>query len=156
MTLTTRVPRSARLAALTLSMLALGACSTEVADTHPEQPVSKRQEAFKGMLRSFEPMGTMLKEGRYDPERFTRHAGEVAALKEAPWPHFGPDTNYPPTKALAAVWDRPEDFARLRSKFIATIDALVAAAASREQAQVRSAFAAAQDSCKACHRDFRK
>lgn len=148
--------RSTRLATIVLSTLVLGACSGEVADTHPDQPVTKRQQAFKNMLRDFEPMGTMLRNERYDHEAFARHASAVAALKEAPWPHFVADSNYPPTKALAAVWERRADFERRRADFIAAIDALSAAAERRDQAEVRTTFAAAQDSCKACHREFRK
>lgn len=148
--------RSLRLLPILLSTFALAACTAEVADTHPDQPVTKRQQAFKQLLRSFEPMGKMLQDSRYDPEAFARHAGEVATLKDAPWAHFGPDTNYPPTKALAAVWERPDDFERRRGDFIAAIDALSAAAATRDETGVRAAFATAQDSCKACHRDFRK
>lgn len=147
---------AARLALLSLCALILAACSSEVPDTHPDQPVTKRKQAFKAMLRNVEPMGTMLRDKRYDPDAFARMANEFASLREQPWPHFGPDTNYPPTKALAAVWERPAEFEQRRQDFIAASDRLIAAAAARDEAQARSAYAAVQDSCKACHRDFRK
>ncbi len=147
---------SVRLALLSLSALTLAACSSEIPDTHPEQPVTKRQQAFKAMLRSFEPMGTMLKDRRYDPDAFARLANELASLRERPWSHFGPDTNYPPTKALPAVWERPADFEQRRTSFIEASDRLIAAAAARNEADARSAYAEVQDSCKACHRDFRR
>lgn len=147
---------SVRLALLSLSALTLAACSSEIPDTHPDQPVTKRQQAFKAMLRSFEPMGTMLKDRRYDPDAFARLANELASLRERPWSHFGPDTNYPPTKALPAVWERPADFEQRRTSFIEASDRLIAAAAARNEADARSAYAEVQDSCKACHRDFRR
>jgi len=147
---------SVRLALLSLSALTLAACSSEIPDTHPEQPVTKRQQAFKAMLRSFEPMGTMLKDRRYDPDAFARLANELASLRERPWSHFGPDTNYPPTKALPAVWEKPADFEQRRTSFIEASDRLIAAAAARNEADARSAYAEVQDSCKACHRDFRR
>lgn len=147
---------SVRLALLSLSALTLAACSSEIPDTHPEQPVTKRQQAFKAMLRTFEPMGTMLKDRRYDPDAFARLANELASLRERPWSHFGPDTNYPPTKALPAVWERPADFEQRRTSFIEASDRLIAAAAARNEADARSAYAEVQDSCKACHRDFRR
>lgn len=147
---------SVRLALLSLSALTLAACSSEIPDTHPDQPVTKRQQAFKAMLRSFEPMGTMLKDRRYDPDAFARLANELASLRERPWSHFGPDTNYPPTKALPAVWEKPADFEQRRTSFIEASDRLIAAAAARNEADARSAYAEVQDSCKACHRDFRR
>lgn len=146
----------ARLALLSLCALILAGCSNEVPDTHPDQPVTKRKQAFKAMLRSFEPMGTMLRDKRYDPDTFARLANELAGLRDQPWSHFGPDTNYPPTKALASVWEKPAEFEQRRQEFIAASDRLIAAAAARDEAQARSAYAAVQDSCKACHRDFRK
>lgn len=148
--------RLSRLALLALTPLLLAACSAEVADTHPDQPVTKRQQAFKAMLRSFEPMHTMLHERRYDADAFLRQAQAFAATREAPWAHFGADTNYPPTKATAAVWAKPAEFNQRRDEFFATADRLLAAAATRVEADVRSAYAATQDSCKACHRDFRR
>lgn len=147
---------SVRLALLSLSALTLAACSSEIPDTHPEQPVTKRQQAFKAMLRCFEPMGTMLKDRRYDPDAFARLANELASLRERPWSHFGPDTNYPPTKALPAVWEKPADFEQRRTSFIEASDRLIAAATARNEADARSAYAEVQDSCKACHRDFRR
>ena len=136
--------------------LALAACSGPVEDTRPGQPVKQRQDAFKAMLRSFEPMGTMLKDKRYDADAFARLADEFARLRDAPWQHFGADTNYPPTKAKPAVWEKPAEFEQRRQEFVSATDRLLAAAAARNEAEARTTYAAAQDSCKACHNDFRK
>lgn len=151
-----RSKRPVRLALLALSALTLSACSQDVADTHPDQPVTKRQQAFKAMLRGFEPMGTMLQEKRYDADAFARLASSFVELRDAPWSHFGADTNYPPTKAKPAVWEKPAEFEQRREAFIAATDRLLAAASARVEADARTAYAAAQDSCKACHRDFRR
>lgn len=151
-----RAALPARLALLSLCALLLAACSSEVPDTHPDQPVTKRKQAFKAMLRSVEPMGTMLRDKRYDPDAFAHLANELASVREQPWPHFGPDTNYPPTKALAAVWDKPAEFEQRKQEFMTASERLIGAAATSDEAQARSAYAAVQDSCKACHRDFRK
>lgn len=151
-----RSKSATRLALAALCALTLAACSSEVPDTHPDQPVTKRQQAFKAMLRSFEPMGTMLKDRRYDADDFARMAEEFGRLHEQPWTHFGPDTNYPPTKAKPAVWDKPAEFEQRRQEFFAATERLLGAAAARNEADARSTYAAVQDSCKACHRDFRK
>ncbi len=145
-----------RLAAcLLISVACLAACG-EVEDTRPGQPVKQRQQAFKAMLRSFEPMGKMLRDQRYDTDRFAALAAELAALRDAPWPHFGPDTLYPPSKATAAVWQRAGDFERERLNFAGAVDRLQAAAGSRDKAVIEPAYKAVYDSCQSCHRDFRE
>ena len=152
------MPRSkfaTRLTLVVLSALTLAACSSEVPDTHPDQPVTKRKQAFKAMLRSFEPMGVQLRENRYEPEAFLQQARTLHQLKDAPWSHFGPDTHYPPTKATEKVWQEPERFAAEREGFLKALDQLLAAAESREEARVKPAYQAVQDSCRSCHKPFR-
>lgn len=139
--------------ALILPLL-LSACG-EVKDTRPGQPVAHRQQAFKAILRSFEPMGVQLREKRYDPDKFLQQAQALAGLKDGPWSHFGPDTHYPPTKATARVWEVPERFAQEREQFLQGVDALLAAAATREEARVRPAYEALQQSCRSCHKPFK-
>lgn len=151
-----RMKPTARIALTALFALSLTACSQKVEDTHPDQPVTKRQEAFKAMLRTFEPMGTMLRTERFDADAFARLAQQLNTLRDQPWAHFGADTNYPPTKAKAAVWQKPDEFEAKRVRFVEATDALVAAAERRTQADARSAYEAVQNSCKACHNDFRR
>ena len=145
-----------RLFCCLLPLVALAGCSPVVEDTRPGQPVKQRQDAFKAVLRSFEPMGLMLRDKRYDPEAFAHLAAELASRRDAPWAHFGPDTNYPPTKAKEAVWSRPDEFAREREQFVAVTDALLAAAQTRELGAVQAAYEQVHASCKSCHRVFKR
>jgi cytochrome c556 len=138
-----------------LAIVALTACSGAVEDTRPGQPVKQRQDAFKSMLRTFEPMGTMLRTSRYDADEFSRLAAQLATVRDTPWAHFGADTNYPPTKAKKAVWDQPEVFEQKREAFLASTEALLVAAQSRDAAQVRAAYDNTAQSCKSCHDRFR-
>jgi len=133
----------------------LVACG-EVEDTRPGQPVKQRQDAFKAMLRAFEPMGTMLREQRYDADKFAKQAAALAALRDTPWAHFGPDTQYPPSKSKAAVWEKPEAFSQAREQFVTAVDALSAAVATREQAQIEARYKQVYDTCQGCHKTFRE
>ena len=135
--------------------LLLTACG-EPADTLPDKPVTQRRAAFNTILKAFEPMGMMLRDKRYDADAFARMADEFSRLRDQPWAHFGADTNYPPTKAKPAVWEKPAEFEQRRQEFTAATERLLAAAAARNEAEARSTYAAVQDSCKACHNDFRK
>ena len=140
-----------------LSTLAfLAGCSAEPQDDRPGQPVKMRQTAFKEILRSFEPMGVMLRKNRYNAAEFLALANEVASKRDAPWSHFGPDTNYPPTKATPAVWEQPERFERDRATFFRAVDALLVAAQTKDRKQVEAPYQAVHDACQECHRTFKK
>ncbi|MDR1994277.1 cytochrome c [Azonexus sp.] len=146
------LPAALFLSATTL----LTACSGEVEDTRPGQPVKTRQQAFKAMIRSFEPMGVMLRGKTYDADKFLTLANELVAQRDAPWAHFGPDTNYPPTKATAEVWQLPEKFAQDRQAFIAAIDTLLVAAQTKDRKQLDAPYQAVYDACQSCHKTFKQ
>lgn len=133
----------------------LGGCG-EVEDTRPGQPVKTRQVAFKEMVKAFEPMGVILRKGSYDADKFLPLAEELVAKRDGPWTHFGPDTNYPPTKATAEVWKQPEAFAKDKKNFIAATDALLAAAQSKDKAAVEKTYDAVHEACKTCHKQFKE
>ncbi|WP_415035379.1 c-type cytochrome [Azonexus sp.] len=135
--------------------LLFAACG-EVEDTRPGQPVKTRQQAFKEMIKVFEPMGVMLREGRYEPEKFLRLASALHETREAPWTHFAADTNYPPTKATAQVWEDEAGFVREKEKFLAATDKLLAAAKAQDETQSKTAYEAVYASCQDCHKPFKK
>ena len=137
-----------------LSATLLAACG-EPEDTRPGQPVKQRQTAFKDIIKSFEPMGVMLRKGSYDAERIEKFTAELIAKRDLPWSHFGPDTHYPPTKATAEVWSKPAEFEQEKQAFIAATDKLQAAVQSKDKAQVSAAYDAVHDSCKSCHKTFK-
>ena len=145
-----------RLASLILATALLAACSGEVEDTRPGQPVKARQQAFKDIIRSFEPMGVMLRGKGYDADKFLALANEVVAKREAPWGHFGADTNYPPTKATAEVWQQPEKFEQARLAFFTATDKLLAAAQTKDRKQLEAPYKAAYETCQDCHKTFKK
>ena len=134
--------------------LTLAACG-EVEDTRPGQPVKTRQQAFKEIVKTFEPMGVMLRKNQYDADKFIVLADALKARRDAPWAHFGPDTNYPPSKATPAVWSQTEEFEKGHQSFIATTDALVEAAKSKDVARITAAYGKVHDTCQTCHKTFK-
>ena len=134
----------------------LTACSGEVEDTRPGQPVKTRQMAFKDIIRSFEPMGVMLRTNTYDADKFLKLATELVAKRDAPWAHFGADTDYPPTKATPEVWAQPEKFEQQRRAFIAATDSLLAAAQSKDDKQLAAPYKTLYATCQDCHKIFKK
>lgn len=148
--------KSVFLATAISSVLALSACSGPVEDTLPGQPIKQRQEAFKEILRTFEPMGTALRTERYEAESFERMATALVARRDAPWAHFRDDSYQPPTRAQQVVWTRAEDFESARQAFITATDTLVESARTHELEAVRPAYQAVEESCRQCHQQFRK
>ncbi|GAB1393924.1 cytochrome c [Rhodocyclaceae bacterium] len=136
--------------------LGLAACDKPPEDTRPGQPVKTRQTAFKEMLRVFEPMGTMLRDGKYDAGKFEAMAAALIAKRDGPWTHFGPDTHYPPTKAKPEVWEKAAEFEAARAGFFKSTDALLSAAQSKELKGVEDAYARVYDDCQSCHDAFKK
>lgn len=134
--------------------LLVTACG-EPEDTRPGQPVTQRRTAFKEILKSFEPMGVQLRNQRYDAKQFAVLANHLNKAKEGPWTHFGPNTNYPPTKAKAAVWSEPEKFEASRQSFLKAAESLVVAAESHDGKLVSVAYEAVHDTCRACHKYFK-
>jgi cytochrome c556 len=152
-----RPHRPVRLALLLATLLGLAACSEAPKDTHPEQLVSKRQALFKQFTRTLEPMGVVARDRQpYQPDALLAQALELQRLASQPWPLFRPDGNYPPTKALAKVWDEPAAFEQAQRRYIARVDALVEAAKGRDIAIIRPAVNEVELACKACHDSFRR
>ena len=143
-------------AILMMILLSLSACGKAVEDTRPGQPVKTRQTAFKEILKVFEPMGTMLRTDRYQPERFAALAADLVARRDAPWGHFGADTFYPPTKAKAEVWSDAAEFERERQAFLTATEALRAAAQTKERARAEAAYFKVYDICQSCHKRFKE
>ena len=142
---------------LTLSsLLLLGACSSDVEDTHPDQLVTKRKAIFKQFTKTLEPMG-MVARGRkdYNPREFNINALELQKLTSQPWALFTADSNYPPTLAKPAVWERPTEFKLAQDKFQVTITSLVQASQGGDLDSIKTAVDGVQRSCKSCHDQFR-
>jgi len=138
---------------LTAAMLT--ACG-EVEDTRPGQPVKHRQVAFKEIVKTFEPMGVMLRKGSYDADKFLSMAEALLAKRDGPWEYFGADTNYPPTKSTPEVWKQTEEFEKDKKAFITATDTLLVAAQSKDKAQVEKAYDAVHEACKTCHKQFKE
>lgn len=143
-------------AGLMLLLRGFAACSDVPEDTHPQQLVTQRQAIFKDFTRTLEPMGLAARERQpYQPGEFMTQALALQRLSTQPWQFFTADGNYPPTRAKPAVWGQPAEFEQARLAFIGHVDALVAAAQTGTLAAVQPAVTRVQDSCKACHDQFR-
>lgn len=146
-----------RVILLLVAGLTLAACSpSEPPDTHPGQPVTKRKQAFKEIVRTFEPMGLMVR-GRdeFNQAEFLANAQELQRLAQLPWAYFTPDSNYPPTRAKEAVWSRNAEFRQAGEQFVLVTAELAGAAKTGDRAAIDAAYQRVHQSCQSCHREFR-
>lgn len=139
-----------------VAALGLSACGEATKDTHPDQWVTKRKALFKQFTKTLEPMG-MVARGRkdYNPREFNINALELQALTAQPWALFTADSNYPPTLAKSAVWEKPAEFQGAQDKFQMTVKDLVQASQGSDLERIKAAVNAVQNSCKTCHDQFR-
>ena len=139
-----------------VAALGLSACGEAAKDTHPDQLVTKRKALFKQFTKTLEPMG-MVARGRkdYNPREFNINALELQKLANQPWALFTADSNYPPTLAKPAVWDKPAEFQGAQDKFQGTVKELVEASQGSDLERIKAAVNSVQNSCKTCHDQFR-
>ncbi len=140
-----------------LLALTLCACSDEPADNRPGQPVAKRRAIFKEFTRTLEPMGLVARErAPYKRQEFLASAQSLQALVSQPWSYFTPGTDYAPSHAKAAVWDKPAEFTAAREQFERKVTELTRLAQGGDLDLIRAAVNEVQRSCKSCHNDFRR
>ncbi len=111
------------------------------------------------MLKVSEDLGGMLR-GRiaFKEQRFVSGATELDQLVRTPWQHF-PQVKEEggETRAKDDVWQRQERFQQLARELEASTAALVVASAALplKSADLGAPVQRVEDSCKACHEEFR-
>lgn len=143
----------------------LAACSGEApadapADTaapgHAE--IEERQKNFKAIADSFKAIRGELEKGSPDLALVGVQAGEInglAAKIEGLFPAgTGIDDGHK-TEALAAIWEKPEEFKAASQKLVDESAKLVTLAGEGDAAAVGAQAMAMGGACKGCHDNFR-
>ncbi|WP_298186494.1 cytochrome c [uncultured Pseudomonas sp.] len=141
---------------LILLLLAVSGCG----GVDPNSPEGQRQSIFKQMLKVSENLGGMLR-GRvaFKEAAFVAGAAELDQLTRKPWQHFPQvrEEESGETRAKDDVWQRQARFQELARAMEASTAALVVA--THAQPLTPEALTApvqrVEDSCKACHEEFR-
>lgn len=142
-----------------LSLLVLALALSACGGVDPNSPQGQRQTIFKQMLKVSEDLGGMLR-GRvaFKEQRFVQGAAELDQLTRTPWQHFPPvKEGGGESRAKDEVWQRQARFQELARAMEASTAALVTATVARPlQAEALSVpMQRVEDSCKACHEEFR-
>ncbi|MGE8361932.1 c-type cytochrome [Pseudomonas sp.] len=141
-------------------VLAAFACLTLAAcgGVDPDSPMGQRQAIFKQMLKTSEDLGGMLR-GRvpFNEQRLVEGAAELDRISRTPWQHFPQVKDEGDTRAKDEVWQRQARFQELARETEAATAALVAAttATPLNSTELVAPMQRVEDSCKACHEEFR-
>jgi cytochrome c556 len=123
----------------------------------PEDAVKYRQSAMFVMANHFGRIGAMVNNrAPYDAAAATMNAEIVATISRLPWAGFV-DGTAGSTKGSASpkIWSERAKFDEGARKMQDEVTKLVAATRTNSLDQIKTAFGAVGQTCKACHDDFR-
>jgi cytochrome c556 len=142
------------LALVLFSALALTACG----GVDPNSPLGLRQALFKQMLQTSEGLSGMLR-GRsaFDQAEFVAGSAKLDELAQQPWQHFPQVKEEDNTRAKDEIWQRQERFQELARALEGSTAALRIASlvSPLDSAALVAPMQHVEDSCKACHKEFR-
>jgi cytochrome c556 len=121
-----------------------------------EDSIKYRKAAFTVMGQHFGQIGAMVS-GRvpFDAQKVKEDAALVRSLSQLPWAAFGAGTDMGETKAKPEIWKEQAKFKAAAETAMGELSKLDAAAKTGNMDQVKVAFGAAAQSCKACHDAYR-
>ncbi|CUA84268.1 Cytochrome c556 [Gulbenkiania indica] len=136
-----------------LAWLMLGAVA---APALAATPTEARVTAFKTMLRTFEPMGLVVREQEpYRKDAFAKQAATLKTLAAEPFKYFPAGSADAKSRAKPEIWSQAPRFAEARTRFLTAVDGLNAAAQTGDRAAIRKAYGEVAQGCKSCHDAFR-
>ncbi len=142
-------------------MLGLGVlAAANAADRKPEDVVRYRQSVYAIIGWNFAPIGAMVKgEAPFDAAAVARHAQYVEMMSKAAPEGFakgtGPDV-VKSTEAKPEIWTKWSDFETKMTDFQQQAAKLTEVAKAGKEADIKAQFGKTAETCKACHKEFRK
>ncbi len=123
--------------------------------TAQDEPYKQRQAVMKVNGKAAKTMGDMLKgTTAFDAAAVNAVLLEMQAA-DADLPNLFPEGSADPeSQAAPAIWENRADFDARVAKFIADIDAAVAAN-PQDEAGVQTVLAQLGENCKGCHENYR-
>ncbi|MFO1371239.1 MAG: cytochrome c [Candidatus Competibacteraceae bacterium] len=130
------------------------------ADPKPEDVAQYRQSVYTIIGWNFKPIGAMVKgEVPFDAAAVARHAQYVELMSKATLEGFpkgtGPDV-VKRTEAKPEIWAKWSEFETKMNNFQQEAARLVEVAKGGDQAAIKAQFGKTAETCKACHKEFRK
>lgn len=143
------------IARTTLALLLCGGIAAH-AESEPEDLIKYRQNVMKSSGANA-AAATAIVQGKVEfKDRLRDHAQAlVTSTKNIP-ALFPKGSDFGETEALDAVWKKPDDFAKRAKDSHAKAVAFEKAVAANDTKSYAAKLKDLGDSCKACHKDYRK
>ena len=141
--------------AATAAFLACGPAAAQFKSA--DDAIEYRQGALLVMDHHFGSIGAMV-DGKapFDAKAARANADLVVTLARLPWGAFVEGSDKGDTNARLEVWAQPDKFKAAAQRLQDASVKLAAAAATGKPGDLKAAFSATAEACKACHDDFRK
>ncbi len=142
-------------------VLSLGVLTTAgAADPKPQDVVEYRKSVYTISGWNFKPIGAMVKgEIPFDAAAVARHAQYIEMMSKAAPEGFakgtGPDV-VKDTEAKPEIWSNPAKFETAMSSFQKEAAGLAEVAKGGDEKAIKAQFGKTAETCKACHKEFRK
>ena len=145
------------LVALVATLGALASLPASAQFQKPEDAIKYRKAAFTVMGAHFGRIGAMASgKAPFDAAAAAANADIVATLSRLPYAGFIEGTASGETRAKPEIWTERVKFDAAAAKMQEEVGKLNVAAKSGNLDQIKVAFGAAGQSCKACHDNYRK
>ncbi|MFC3531317.1 c-type cytochrome [Vogesella facilis] len=138
-------------------LLVIACCFATFNTALAADPITSRQEVFKQYKKTVGAMGKMVKgDTAFDQAEFAKLAAHMDELAQQPWQYFTPGSDKGKTDAKPEIWSKPAEFKAAADKHKAEVAKMKAVAAQASGLNdVKAQFGAMQQTCKACHDQFR-
>ncbi len=141
-------------------LLALGALALLGAAAHaegdPEDVIKYRQTVMKANGAHASAAGAIIQGKVGYKKDLVDHAKALAAINRDVAALFPKGSDFGDTSALDGVWSKRADFEKRAKDSQVKADAFAKAAGSGDMKLAGAKFKELVDSCKACHKDYRK
>lgn len=124
----------------------------------PEDAVKYRKATMFLIVQHFKRMGAVVKgKSAYERDAFSTDADVVQMLATLPWEaSMEPGTDKGDTTLSPEVFGNPEQFKKEAESFEAATAMLASTAKGGDFGAIKAEFGKVAQSCKSCHRQFRK
>ena len=133
-----------------------GLCTLVLAGS-PAEMQHARHEHYEALGDAFKAVRDQSKASTPDWAALEKAASTVneASVDQMQWFAKGTGPEAGKTRALAAIWEKPDEFAAAAKMFAERAPKLLAAAQSKSVEEVNKAFREVGGACRNCHDSFR-
>ena len=141
---------------LVLSAAVLGCIALAVQAAEPEDVIKYRQNVMKLQGAHLAAAGAII-QGKVDfKNQLGDHVKALQASTKDVSSLFPKDSDFGETKAQDSIWKNSADFQKRAKDTHDKVNALAKAVVAKDSANYGARFKDVADSCKACHKDYRK